>query len=194
MTLMKNKILLIGSPGFTIIELLMVITIIGLLASIVLVSMQGLRAKARDAKRLSDMAAIQTAVEMYANTHDGEYFSTGGQLVCLGVSSSEQCWGGPSGNDALNAALAPYLAKIPTDPLYGDRIYGTYTYRSPGYYWLPAPIGGVTGAYSIAFVPDKFPNNENDCLRWQWASWDNPPPGPHCPSGGSCRHCGYMGY
>jgi len=183
------------NKGFTLIELLVVIAIIGLLSSVVLVSMQGVRARARDARRVSEMKAIQTAIEMYANDHNGEYFSTGGQLVCLGIPSSEQCWGGPHGNDALNAALAPYLAKIPTDPSYGDRIYGTYVYRSPGAYWLPAPIGTVTGAYSIAFETDKLcPNNDNDCLRWQWAAWDGAPPGPHCPTGGCCRQCGYLGY
>ena len=179
--------------GFTLIELLVVISIIGFLATLALVSLNSARMKARDARRVSEMKAIQTAIEMYANDHNGEYFSTGGQLVCLGIPSSEQCWGGPSGNDALNAALAPYLAKIPKDPLYGKRVYGTYVYRSPGNNWLPA-IGTKTGSYSISFEVDKLcPSNDNDCLRWQWAAWDDAPPGPHCPTGGCCRQCGYLG-
>lgn len=182
-----------SNKGFTLIELLVVIAIIGLLASIVLVSLNSARAKARDARRVSEMKAIQTAIEMYADDHNGEYFSTGGHLVCLGIPSSEQCWGGPHGNDALNTALAPYLAKIPKDPLYGGRIYGAYTYRSPGKWWLPV-IGAKIGAYSISFQPDKYPSNDNDCLKWRWAAWDESPPGPHCPAGGCCRQCGYLGY
>ena len=53
-----------AKKGFTLIELLVVIAIIGLLSSIVLVSLGPARQKARDAKRQSDIRQINLAMEM----------------------------------------------------------------------------------------------------------------------------------
>ena len=51
--------------GFTLIEMLIVITIIATLASMILVGMGGARAKARDAKRIGDLHNTQNALELY---------------------------------------------------------------------------------------------------------------------------------
>jgi type II secretion system protein G len=58
------------SKGFTLIELLVVIAIIGILATIVIVSLSSARAKARDAKRVQDLDSIRTALEMYKDSYD----------------------------------------------------------------------------------------------------------------------------
>ena len=58
--------------GFTIIELLIVIAIIGILAGLVLNNFQGAQAKARDSQRRTDINAIHAQLENYHN-ENGNY-------------------------------------------------------------------------------------------------------------------------
>ncbi len=53
------------SKAFTLIEMLIVITIIALLASLILVGMGGARAKTRDARRVADLHNIMNGLELY---------------------------------------------------------------------------------------------------------------------------------
>jgi prepilin-type N-terminal cleavage/methylation domain-containing protein len=61
---------MLKQKGFTLIELLVVSAIIGLLASVVLVSLSGARKKARDARGQSDLRQIATAMEMYYDSNN----------------------------------------------------------------------------------------------------------------------------
>ena len=102
--------------GFTLIELLVVISIIGMLASVVLVAVNGAKAKGRDAKRLQDMLQLRNALEIYRSSY-GVY-----------PSANPSVWGGittnPCGTNGTNSGGSAYIsgltptiiAVLPTDP------------------------------------------------------------------------------
>lgn len=64
------KKLKLNKLGFTLIELLVVIAILGLLASLMLVSLNSARSKARDAKRLSEISMVRKGMEIYYTGHN----------------------------------------------------------------------------------------------------------------------------
>lgn len=92
--------------GFTLIELLVVIAIIGMLSTIVLVSLGSVRKKGRDTKRVADLRELQLALEMYYDSNRA--FPT-------------DIYSGTVG-------LAPaYVQKMPIDPLGGNYTYAGLT-------------------------------------------------------------------
>lgn len=92
--------------GFTLIELLVVIAVIGLLASIVLVSLGRSRAKARDSRRQADVRQLSTAMELYYGDNGDKYL----------ISAT------------LPLAVGGYMPKMPQDPLNsGANVYNWLT-------------------------------------------------------------------
>ena len=65
------------NKGFTLIEMLVVVAIIGLLSSVVLTGLGSARVKARDARRLSDIRHIQNALEIFYSDADRYPITTG---------------------------------------------------------------------------------------------------------------------
>lgn len=95
--------------GFTLIEILVAVTIIAVLVSIGVVSYASVNKRSRDAKRKGDVEQLRSALEMY-RADIGSYPNTG-----------SGSWTDASG---LSATLVtPYLPAIPSDPK------STQTYR-----------------------------------------------------------------
>ena len=97
--------------GFTLIELLVVIAIIGILSSVVLVSLSGSRQKARDGKRVGDIAEIQKALEQYFDVYQS-YPST---TPSCSVGVATMC----TANANLEAAISQltYTSFLPQSPV-----------------------------------------------------------------------------
>ncbi len=104
---MKNM----NKKGFTLIELLVVIAIIGLLSTLAVVALGNARQKARDARRLSDLKHLQTALELY---YTDQTAYPAGAGVTLG-GANHACLNA-SGFEATGCAN-PYMGQVPADPL-----------------------------------------------------------------------------
>ena len=72
----KNRDRSAGWRGFTIVELLIVIVVIGILATLVITTYNGIQEKARDTKRKTDVNALQGQIEAY-EAQNGNYPSIG---------------------------------------------------------------------------------------------------------------------
>ena len=62
--ILKNK-----SKGFTLVEVVIVIGIMGILSAIIYTSFDGAKAKSRDQQRIADISSIQLALEIYFNKY-----------------------------------------------------------------------------------------------------------------------------
>ena len=114
--------------GFTLIELLVVISIIGFLATFAIFSLNNVRVKARNAKRISDLKQLQTALELYFDDNSFYPVSVGGSGSWDGLYT---CWGDSSAN--WIAGLAPtYIGKLPRDPRNHTNCGQQYIYNSNG--------------------------------------------------------------
>lgn len=158
--------------GFTLIELLVVISIITLLASAALASLNNVRMKTRDAKRLTDMRILITVLELYYDLN-GRYPSPGSDLCCNGWDQGP-CQADNSFIPAL--AAAEYLSVVPTDPLGGS---GTACYGY-SYYRYGAGSYGCdinNGAYYVLGVRNMETSGRphQDSPGWQCPTrnWQN---------------------
>lgn len=132
--------------GFTIIELLVVVAIIGVLSGIVLQTLGGARIRTRNVTRMSDIDQISKALELYAT--GGKSFPSTGAIDTWTCVKKATCinpttgLGGPTSFAPLTTALTPNISMIPTDPNLTTGIGNDYTYSSNA-----TPAGFTNGAY-----------------------------------------------
>ncbi|OGL25664.1 hypothetical protein A3E49_01260 [Candidatus Saccharibacteria bacterium RIFCSPHIGHO2_12_FULL_49_19] len=116
-----------NNRGFTIVELLIVIVVIGILAALVIVTYTGIQQRARDTERKTDINAIHGQVEAYY-AQNGSYPGLGTQGSNDGINDSTWRSNNMKGLDP--AALSPpgstsTLAAAASATAYGYAVFQT---------------------------------------------------------------------
>jgi type II secretory pathway pseudopilin PulG len=123
----------IKHKGVGIIEVLFIVAIIIILAGISVLALNGQRAKARDAKRASDVRQIQTALEFYYS--DESEYPIIERPIILGAGNAVKLCSKNEGGfvdfEAVCNQASLYMAFIPKDPSLNKNY--TYTGSDKGY-------------------------------------------------------------
>lgn len=101
--------------GFTIVELLVVIVVIGILAAITIVAFNGIQNRARDTERKSDVAAVVRALNLY-NIDNGDYAEAGCGNNGTGYMASDYDGAGPLKPLMQCLTDGKYLSQALVDP------------------------------------------------------------------------------
>lgn len=122
--------------GFTLLELLIVIIVVGLLALVIIPNLLSGPARARDSQRKADMRTIKTALESYYNDNNSY----------------------PTSLQVLTEGTTPYLKSLPTDPKTKQMYVYTTTGNPPSNFLLKVTLessgdkdvkSGTTNIYQI---------------------------------------------
>jgi prepilin-type N-terminal cleavage/methylation domain-containing protein len=142
--------------GFTLIEVLTVILIIGILTTITTYTYNSSLARSRDSQRLTDLKAIQNTLEQYyldkrsyPNYQYPAAQDTPGGYPWVAKFELERfpngTWPGCTQNDNPKTYIAPkYISSLPEDPLHKLQLDDSCRI---------IPTAGVRGAYQYMYVP-----------------------------------------
>lgn len=146
-----------NSIGFTIVELLIVVVIIGILAAIVIVAYNGITTQAENNRTIQAVAQYAKGLQMYA-TQNGHYpIVADGVYPCLGPHPGTSCGKRDSGTNCLGSGSTSSNATFDADmktvlgsnlPKLSDQrmICGGLNY-SGGYVVPNAPSGNTLSFY-----------------------------------------------
>jgi prepilin-type N-terminal cleavage/methylation domain-containing protein len=141
----------LSSRAFTLVELLVVIVIVGLLSTIVLVSLSPINKQGRDAKRMQDFRQISTAMEAYDIMGDGYLETT-------------------AGSNTLDS-IPGYVNNVPRDPVDSGLHQYSWTEGNADYYCLYTKLEEVENGWFCSsnyglrakVASSYLPTNEDCC-------------------------------
>lgn len=142
----KNERIPSKETGFSLVELMVVIFIMGLLATLVIVNVAPVGEQSRVGKARSDIATFESALEMYSLDM---YTYPNGEAGLDALKTP------PANADVASYRPGGYIKRLRDDP-----------WGNPYHYDIPGQRSG--GGYDVYSAgPDGKPGNEDDIGNWQ---------------------------
>lgn len=162
------------TSGFTIVELLITIVVIGILAAITIVAYNGINERAQFTKMRSDIAQLNKAILAYYSSN-GSYPITpaGTGYPCSG----NWCGWDQATNDDFIPGLVPGVTSSTTPQLATTLANGdTYLYRSPtgvDYKLIRLKSGGLSSSEQSAFADLRTTGCPSTIDTDRWGYWSS---------------------
>ena len=136
--------------GFTLMEVLIVLAILGVLAAMVVPQLIGTQRKANEDATAASIKSIETALELYAVANQGRY-PEGGQEVLEQLTL-------PTTDERTGRSIEPYLPTVPLD-----------AWQQPFWYEFPTskiPNNQKPAIWSSGFDGQNDEGNGDDINNW----------------------------
>lgn len=175
--------------GFTLIELMVAIAILGIVSTIGLIAYSKSQAIARDSRRKQDLRAIQTALELYyqKNNHypcvgqAPQTSANGGVWIVDNASGGVGCGGSGGSSPILDTS---YINQVPIDPRNTNAAWDDTNQSVTEYYYNNSIAGGncptQQGQYYILATHLENINDPDSCKNKQYTRCDSPTSSPWC--------------
>ncbi|MFO0764071.1 MAG: type II secretion system protein [Candidatus Gracilibacteria bacterium] len=149
--------------GFTMVELMIVIAIIGVLAVALIPSLLGSQAKARDTARQNNLNSIASAIDGYQLDNSAFPDLVSGQANCVSDSNGKVS----NFSTAINATIAANIkgGSFPTDP--NKTVNGLCTSGTGAYGYKVLSKGGTnSGSYVLLAISETKRGNLQTSGAW----------------------------
>ena len=108
----KGYLFMKTKKGFTLVEILIVVVILGILAAIVIPQFSSASTEARVSSVQSNLQAVRSQIQLYKIQHNDQYPGEGGATFVEALTGKTDI----SGDVDENGAYGPYLQKFPANP------------------------------------------------------------------------------
>jgi len=140
--------------GFTLVEILIVVVILGILAAIVIPQFSDASTEAKVSSLVSDLQSIRSQIQLYKIQHTDALPTAGGSTFAVAMTTYTMADGtpaAPQAPDPNGGVYGPYLQAIPKNPFVSDATYavtvieGTAAPTADGMGWY---FNTLTGAFN----------------------------------------------